>query len=129
MAKTVRNPLDFKTISNTFKKLTPERPVKIYNNTYLKEIPPARFGDYDEPGFYRIVLHSTPILTYHQDGRIVLNSGGHRTVTTKARLNTYLPDGFYVFQKGHAWYLHTPNDGEVFFEDLMTIDIYRRVKR
>lgn len=36
-------------------------------------------------------LHATDVVTYHRDGRIVLNSGGWRTVTTKERMNRFSP--------------------------------------
>lgn len=35
--------------------------------------------------------HATDVVTYHADGRIVLESGGYRSVTTKARINEYTP--------------------------------------
>lgn len=39
--------------------------------------------------FYVVRLHTTDIVQYHADGRVVLSSGGWRTVTTKDRLNTH----------------------------------------
>jgi len=36
-------------------------------------------------------LHSTDILTFHDDGRTVYDSGGWKTVTTKARMNEFGP--------------------------------------
>jgi hypothetical protein len=47
-------------------------------------------------------LHSTDIITFRKDGTIVANTGGWQTVTTKARLNEYLPVGIY--QRGGLWY-------------------------
>lgn len=38
-----------------------------------------------------IKLHQTDVVTFHNDGRIVLNSGGFRTSTTKARINSFAP--------------------------------------
>src|SRR5574340_1843996 len=38
-----------------------------------------------------IRLHNTEIITFHQDGAITFNSGGWRTVTTKARMNEFSP--------------------------------------
>jgi hypothetical protein len=51
-----------------------------------------------------ILLHQTYVVTYHRDGRIILNSGGWRTVTTKARINEFSPAS--VHQKDFAWYLN-----------------------
>jgi hypothetical protein len=55
--------------------------------------------------FGEIVLYfyRTPIITYYQDGRITLFSGGFRTVTTKRRMNAYSP--VVVFQRDLAWYV------------------------
>lgn len=55
---------------------------KLMNNTYLHRVNDSSIV---------IKLHSTDVVTYHADGRIVFNSGGWRTVTTKARMNEYSP--------------------------------------
>jgi hypothetical protein len=34
---------------------------------------------------------STDIITFYQDGRILVDTNGYHTVTTIARLNAYLP--------------------------------------
>lgn len=67
---------------------------KIANNTYAE-----RRGD-----AIAIRLHSTDILTFNPDGSVVANSGGWRTVTTKARLNEYLPFGYGIYQNRGNWY-------------------------
>ena len=53
-------------------------------------------------------------LCIHYKDRIVLNSGGYKTVTTKARMNEYTP--FNVIQKQKVWYV----DG-IPFEDGITL--------
>lgn len=67
---------------------------KIGNNTYLirrgKEI--------------AIRLHQTDIITLTDENEIIVNTGGWHTVTTKARLNEYLPIGIY--QKSGEWFWH-----------------------
>ena len=66
---------------------------KIANNTY--ELITATYE--------RVIrLHNTDILTFTGD-KVVLNSGGYRTVTTKRRLNRYLPDNIKVYQKNGIW--------------------------
>lgn len=40
---------------------------------------------------YAIRLHATDVVTIHDDGTYTLDSGGWRTVTTKARINAYSP--------------------------------------
>ena len=44
-------------------------------------------------------LHATDIITWKPDGKIILNSGGYDTKTTRARLNEFLPDGISIFRK------------------------------
>jgi len=36
-----------------------------------------------------VYYHNTPVLTYFSDGRLVLNSGGWRSQTTKSRINEF----------------------------------------
>jgi hypothetical protein len=48
-------------------------------------------------------LHSTDVVTFFADGRIMLNSGGWQSVTTKQRMNAVLPQRFRVFAKDFAW--------------------------
>lgn len=50
-------------------------------------------------------MHQTDIITFHPDGRAVVDIGRWFTVTTKARLNDYLPFGRVWSEKGN-WYLH-----------------------
>lgn len=50
-----------------------------------------------------IRLHATDVVTYHRDGRIVLNSGGWRTVTTRDRINGYSPAR--VYSEHGVWYV------------------------
>jgi len=47
-------------------------------------------------------LHGTDVVTWNPDGSAVLNSGGWRTPTTKARINDATPARIY--QKGGIWY-------------------------
>lgn len=50
-------------------------------------------------------LHSTDILTLHSDDSVTLNTGGWRTVTTKARMNDYL-SGLRISQNRGQWYVY-----------------------
>ena len=52
-----------------------------------------------------IRLHNTDILTF-KNGSVVLNTGGWKTLTTKDRFNSFLPDGFRVSQSKSIWYLN-----------------------
>jgi hypothetical protein len=42
--------------------------------------------------------------------KIILNSGGYRTHTTKARINEFLPSNIRVYQKKYNWYIIKDND-------------------
>lgn len=55
-------------------------------------------------------LHNTDIITWTADGKIILNTGGWHTHTTKARLNEFLPDYIRVYQKNLSWYIIKNND-------------------
>lgn len=52
-----------------------------------------------------VQLHNTAIMQYWPDDRIRLNAGGWRTVTTKSRMNEFLPDPWGVYQENNVWYL------------------------
>lgn len=68
----------------------------VANNTIL-----ARHG-----ATIGMVYHSTEVVTYHEDGRITLTSGGWRTVTTKERLNWVLHQhGLSLYQEASRWFV------------------------
>ena len=69
------------------------RPRLVAHNT-------AQWRAYD--GTVRVRLHVTDVVTYHKDGRVSLNSGGWRTVTTKDRLNTFSDVGVWS-NRGEWW--------------------------
>lgn len=60
---------------------------KLQNNTYAQR----RYS-----GQIAIRLHATDILTFHEDGRINVSTGGWDTVTTRSRMNDYLPGPWRV---------------------------------
>lgn len=80
---------------------------KLGNNTYAE-----RRGD-----SIAIRLHATDILTFHPDGRIVAQTGGWKTLTTKDRLNSYLP--VYISQRQGRWFVGS-NGKTVEFADGIT---------
>lgn len=55
-------------------------------------------------GSFEIKLHGHPIITIHPN-HIALDSCGYKTVTTKARMNTFTPVGFKVVQRKYNWYV------------------------
>lgn len=73
---------------------------KVANNTYLLKLQDAA-GQF----YIGLRLHNTVIVEFHDD-RTVVNTGGWETVTTKARINEYVPAGG-IFQKANVWYWNT----------------------
>lgn len=74
--------------------LAGRRKRKIVNNTYLEE----RDGE-----TIALRFHYTGVVTYKSDGRVILKTGGWKTVTTKERLNAFSPVG--VYQRRGVWYV------------------------
>ncbi len=60
---------------------------KLQNNTYAKRRCSGQIA---------IQLHATDILAFHLNGQIEVNTGGWDTVTTRSRMNDYLPGPWRV---------------------------------
>lgn len=56
-----------------------------------------------------LYYHTTPVVTWDNSNNTKLNSGGHRTVTTKARINMAISNRGYVYQRNGDWYFHDCN--------------------
>lgn len=50
-------------------------------------------------------LYYTDVVTYTRKGKLILNTGGHFTVTTKNRINRFLPKQLKIQQINYTWYL------------------------
>ena len=74
----------------------PARGKPIANNTRLHAT---------HDGGYEVRLHGNRIITITPMGWQVFNCGW-KTVTTKERLNRYLP--FTIMQRDFEWFIHTP---------------------
>ena len=79
-------------------------------------------------GMTSIVYHNTPVVQFNAD-KIILNSGGWDTRTTKTRMNQASNQyglGFEVYQVNYSWYVdYRDKCGEwetIPFEDGMTLD-------
>lgn len=55
---------------------------KIENNTWLERCPTG----------IQLRLHKTPIITWHRDNTLTLRTDGWFTMTTRERMNRFLPD-------------------------------------
>ena len=80
-----------------------------------------RLTEYNN-GDKSLVLYSTEIVK-QQGNKIILNSGGYRTHTTKTRINEFLPKGCYVYQKNYTWYIHLQSKGVIEFFDGIELTI------
>jgi hypothetical protein len=54
-----------------------------------------------------VQYHNTDVVTYKADGRVILNSGGWKTPTTKARMNEFAP--LIIDQTNGIWRVYVPN--------------------
>lgn len=100
--------MDYATASATIKKRETK---KVGNNTYLVRINPETIG---------VKLHNTIVVRIHSDGTYTLNSGGWRTVTTKARINEFCP--VKVGQKKYEWFV-----GDELFYDGIKVKVVNNV--
>ena len=76
----------------------------------------VRFFEYENGDkFYK--LHNTIIVKHITGGKIILNSGGWHTTTTKRKINEFINEGhttnYYVYQSRFNWYI---KDGEKVIE-------------
>ena len=74
-------------------------------------------------GLTNIVYHSTPVVQFNDD-RIILNSGGWETATTKTRMNQASHEyglGFEVYQVNFTWYVDYKGE-TIPFTDGMKLD-------
>lgn len=70
---------------------------KIAHNTYLERLDADTIG---------VRLHSTYVVRFNADGTTRLDSGGWLTVTTKERMNRYLPAGYSIGAVRRVWFLY-----------------------
>lgn len=76
--------------------------------------------EYTTPDGRRIIrFHHTNVVTFHPNGDVTLDSGGHQSNTTKKRFNEHAP--VTVGQADWTWFVHTPV-GTFPFYDGFTVD-------
>ncbi len=73
---------------------------RISGNTRLVRLASVDHG----PNPIALRLHSTDIVTYYEDGRIEIATGGYETPTTKRYINGAAP--CYVSQMNFQWYVN-----------------------
>jgi len=77
---------------------------------------------YTDENSTNVIYHGTRVVGFNYK-RIVLDSGGHKTTTTKKRMNETSEQfglGFHVYQKKRNWYV-VYREETVPFEDGMVL--------
>ena len=94
------------------KELAKTRKRKLANNTYLTV---------REDGGFGIKLHNTEVVIHYPD-RVVLDSGGWLTVTTKSRMNEFID--LRIYQDNYDWFVDgIVSNTSIPFTDGMTIQL------
>tara|TARA_Y100000310_G_scaffold329489_1_gene399449 strand:+ start:649 stop:996 length:348 start_codon:yes stop_codon:yes gene_type:complete len=87
--------------------------VKIGHNTYM------RIEYFEQPDVeIKIRLHNTDVVTFTENDDIILDDGGWQTVTTKERINRYLPSGWKLYQKDFQWFIDTDYGTHKYYEGI-----------
>lgn len=81
---------------------------KVGNNTYASILADNSVA---------ITLHSTDVVTIHEDGTYTLRTGGWQTVTTKDRINQYSP--VRVYQRNYEWFVKLNGKEYPFMEGMV----------
>ncbi len=77
----------------------------------------------DDMGFTNVIYHQTKIVDFDCNS-VRLNSGGHRTTTTKLRMNQISNQyklGFKVFQKKFRWFITFEGITSLFYDNMVLL--------
>ena len=121
----IREAGQFQVYIREFKKISKPR-AEIYKEQGIKQSKliskSCRVTEYLN-GDKTIKLYATDILQFKGD-KIILSSGGYKTVTTKARINEFLEDkGFKVYQKSGEWFIDNGATEHIKFFDGIELSI------
>ena len=106
---------------------------EILEGVNLEEIKKSKLVDTNtleieyQNGDRAIRLHNTNIITIKENGDVILTSGGWRTLTTKDRINKYIPLNLHLRQDNFNWLLKNSHREVVFFDNI-TFDNTGKVK-
>lgn len=53
---------------------------------------------------YALRYHMTDVVTWLDNGEVIISNNGFQTLTTKKRINDAISSVGYVFQKNHEWF-------------------------
>lgn len=68
-------------------------------------------GGREYPFGISIRLYATKVITYYSDGSFSVNHGGHKTLTTRRRLTTFVPVGWRLTSTRKGWVMICASDG------------------
>lgn len=97
------------------------------NDKSIKKIARNTWRYTDTDGAIVTRLHRTDIARQYPDGRVIFNTGGYRSMTTKDRMDGI--GGYRVYQNKGVWYV---SDGQargnvaVFFDGIVLPDEFKR---
>lgn len=75
---------------------------------------------------FAVQYHDTDVVTYFRDGRVRLDTGGWLTMSTRSRLDEFMPAGHRIISKEGRWFLVTPS-ATYAYRDGITFDLYGTV--
>lgn len=84
-----------------------ERLVKAMNGRPTKKLDRNTYARQDGPNRIIVSLHGNDIITATPN-IVTYRDCGWKTVTTKDRLNQWMPAGCYVHQEDFCWFFSTP---------------------
>lgn len=87
----------------------------------------------NDDGSISVVLYDTKVITFSYK-TIVLNSGGWRTVTTKAKISEFLPGNWHIYQDKGIWYISRGNrwnsmEKMVFFDGMILPNDFKPIEK
>jgi hypothetical protein len=101
----------YKELTKLFAK-TPRDSITIGHNTQAIRLVESHGQAFCNPDIFGIILHSSRIVELDNDGNVSFSLAGWNTVTTRQRINLFLPPGFHLYNKLHEPKLSRP-DGPI----------------
>jgi hypothetical protein len=78
---------------------------KLANNTYLERNYERYRLHTEQDPYIAVRLHNTEIIRFYPDGRVRVNTGGWNTITTRDRLNRFMPACLTVHSERNVCFL------------------------
>ena len=68
-----------------------------------------------------LVYHNTSVVTFSDDGQVIVNARGYRTKTTKERINAAVPS-LRVHQRNYEWFIDFNGQTQMFRDGMIVRD-------